>query len=97
MYAMFVSGGRAVGEAQVEDGDLPALPPRLANGRRPGNGGVGPLVLERCLDAESDDAVIVDDHDLCSGVIHRASRAPGSYRPDEDDTVLSLIAEEGFF
>ena len=45
-------GGGAVGEAQVEDGDLPALPPRLANGRRPGNGGVGPLVLERGLDAE---------------------------------------------
>ena len=28
-------GGGAVGEAQVEDGDLPALPPRFASGRGP--------------------------------------------------------------
>ena len=71
-------GGRAVGEAQVEDGDLPALPPRFADGWCPANGCVGTTIFECSLHAEADDAVVVNNDDLRAGFCHRASPAlPG--------------------
>ena len=78
MYAMVLVGGGAVGEAQVEDGDLPALPPRFADGWCPANGCVGTTIFECGLHTEADDAVVVNNDDLRAGFYHRASPAlPG--------------------
>ena len=65
--------GGAVGEAQVEDGHLPLLPRGVAHGRRPGDRRVGALRLEGSFNAETDDAVVVDNHDLSGRALHGAS------------------------